>query len=83
MQGYRTIGRAALAGAALLAGMAVLQAPAVAQDKDKLGFIYVGPAADYGYNMSMDLGRIHVEKELGVSAPPRSRRCPRPPRWSG
>ena len=34
--------------------------------KLKIGFIYVGPAADYGYNMSMDLGRLHVEKELGV-----------------
>jgi basic membrane lipoprotein Med (substrate-binding protein (PBP1-ABC) superfamily) len=31
---------------------------------DKIGFIYVGPAADYGYNMSMDLGRQHVEKRV-------------------
>ena len=29
---------------------------------DKIGFIYVGPAADYGYNTSMDLGRKYVEK---------------------
>lgn len=29
---------------------------------DKIGFIYVGPAADYGYNTSMDLGRQYVQK---------------------
>jgi len=28
----------------------------------KIGYIYVGPEADYGYNMSMDLGRKYVEK---------------------
>ena len=31
---------------------------------DKIGFIYVGPAADFGYNTSMDLGRQYVEKEM-------------------
>lgn len=35
-----------------------------ARAEDKIGFIYVGPAADYGYNMSMDLGRKYVEKNL-------------------
>jgi basic membrane protein A and related proteins len=34
-----------------------------ASAETKIGFIYVGPAADYGYNMSMDLGRKHVEKQ--------------------
>ncbi len=34
--------------------------PALAESK--IGFIYVGPAADYGYNMSMDLGRKYLEK---------------------
>jgi basic membrane protein A and related proteins len=39
-----------------------------ASAEQKIGFIYVGPAADYGYNMSMDLGREHVEKSIeGVS----------------
>lgn len=38
---------------AVLFGLAAGQATA----KDKIGFIYVGPAADYGYNMSMDFGR--------------------------
>ena len=38
--------------------------PGPAAAADKIGFIYVGPAADYGYNMSMDLGRIYVEKNV-------------------
>ncbi|WMS44638.1 BMP family ABC transporter substrate-binding protein [Acuticoccus sp. MNP-M23] len=36
----------------------------VAQAADKIGFIYVGPAADFGYNMSMDLGREFVEANV-------------------
>jgi len=43
--------------AALVTGTAAFAEP----DLDKIGFIYVGPAADYGYNMSMDLGRKDVE----------------------
>ncbi len=39
---------------------AVLAAPAAAQTK--IGYIYVGPAADFGYNTSMDVGRQFVEK---------------------
>jgi basic membrane protein A and related proteins len=31
-----------------------------------IGFIYVGPKMDYGYNYSMDQGRLFVEKTLGV-----------------
>lgn len=42
-------------------GAAALSTPAKAEDK--IGFIYVGPAADYGYNTSMDLGRQYVEKK--------------------
>ena len=38
----------------------MLAAPAAAQTK--IGFIYVGPATDFGYNTSMDLGRQYVEK---------------------
>ncbi|WP_416897107.1 MAG: BMP family ABC transporter substrate-binding protein [Minwuia sp.] len=47
-----------LLGTALAAALGVAASGAVADDK--IGFIYVGPAADYGYNMSMDLGREHV-----------------------
>jgi basic membrane lipoprotein Med (substrate-binding protein (PBP1-ABC) superfamily) len=51
---------------AWLGAVALALAPcaASAQAKTKIGFIYVGPAADYGYNMSMDLGRKHVESKL-------------------
>ena len=45
-----------------LFGAAALATPAKAEDK--VGFIYVGPAADYGYNTSMDLGRQYVEKHM-------------------
>ena len=47
--------------APLLLTLLLLSSPAAA---DKIGFIYVGPAADYGYNMSMDLGRQYVEKNV-------------------
>ena len=53
--------RFSLAAAALFA-LASCVTPAAAADK--IGFIYVGPASDYGYNMSMDLGRKYVEKTL-------------------
>src|SRR5271163_78082 len=33
-------------------------------DETKVGFIYVGPAADFGYNTSMDLGRKYVESKV-------------------
>jgi basic membrane protein A len=39
-------------------------AAGLAEAQTKIGFIYVGPAADFGYNMSMDLGRLHVEKHV-------------------
>ena len=45
-----------------LFGAVALSVPAKAEDK--IGFIYVGPAADYGYNTSMDLGRQYVEKHM-------------------
>jgi basic membrane protein A len=43
-------------------GTAAFVQPALAEDK--IGFIYVGPAADAGYNTSMDLGRQYVEKNM-------------------
>jgi basic membrane protein A and related proteins len=49
-----------------LIGLAAIFAVATghAQAETKIGFIYVGPAADFGYNMSMDLGRKYVEKNI-------------------
>lgn len=55
-----TLLSAALLAAAVLAP--VLASPASAADK--IGFIYVGPVADAGYNTSMDDGRKYVEKTL-------------------
>ncbi|MGA0571501.1 BMP family ABC transporter substrate-binding protein [Variovorax sp. VNK109] len=52
---------AAVAFAALAAAVAL---PAAAQSKSTLGYIYVGPEKDYGYNTSMDYGRLFVEKNL-------------------
>ena len=53
--------------ALLLLTLLILAGPAIdgpAAAADKIGFIYVGPAADYGYNMSMDLGRKYVEQHV-------------------
>ena len=37
----------------------------VAQTKQKLGFVYVGPVADAGWTYEHDRGRLAVEKEHG------------------
>jgi basic membrane lipoprotein Med (substrate-binding protein (PBP1-ABC) superfamily) len=55
--------RRQLTGVICAAGLLAATA-GIANAADKIGFIYVGPAADYGYNMSMDLGRQYVEKEI-------------------
>jgi basic membrane protein A len=39
-------------------------AGAATAEETKIGFIYVGPAADFGYNTSMDLGRRYVESKV-------------------
>ena len=51
------------AGAVALA--VALSTPAVAADKLKVGFIYVGPVGDFGYSYQHDQGRLAVEKALG------------------
>ncbi len=50
------------AGAALAIGLAT---SAVAQDKTKVGFIYVGPVGDGGWTYEHDKGRLAVEKHFG------------------
>ena len=57
--------RAFLSAAAALGANAAFSRRAVAEPKP-IGFIYVGPRLDYGYNYSMDQGRLYVEKTLGV-----------------
>jgi basic membrane protein A len=51
-----------LAGAAVLALSA---GGAAAQQKLKVGFIYVGPVGDHGWSYQHDVGRKAIEKELG------------------
>lgn len=52
------IRHAVIAIAALGLGLA----PAAAEPKLKVGFVYVGPAEDYGWSYQHDLGRLAVEK---------------------
>lgn len=52
------------ASAALGAGLALPRSSRAAGKP--IGFIYVGPRMDYGYNYSMDQGRLFVEKALKV-----------------
>jgi simple sugar transport system substrate-binding protein len=57
---YRVL-TGALAGAAL----ALSVAGASAQEKLKIGFIYVGPVGDHGWSYQHDVGRQAVVKEFG------------------
>jgi len=49
-------------GALALAGLSF---PATAQDKLKVGFIYVGPIGDFGWSYQHDQGRLAIEGEFG------------------
>ncbi len=51
-----------LTSAALALGLA---ATAVAQDKTKVGFVYVGPIGDGGWTYEHDQGRLAVEEAFG------------------
>ena len=51
-----------LAGATLALGLAT---SAIAQDKTKVGFIYVGPIGDGGWTFEHDKGRLAVESHFG------------------
>ncbi|MBX9738461.1 MAG: BMP family ABC transporter substrate-binding protein [Beijerinckiaceae bacterium] len=42
-----------------------LSAAASAQEKLKVGFVYVGPVGDFGYSYQHDQGRIAMQKALG------------------
>ncbi len=49
--------------AAILAGVSATAS--VAQEKLKIGFIYVGPVGDFGWSYQHDVGRKAIEKEFG------------------
>ena len=51
-----------MATAAIAAG---LTGAAVAKDKIKVGFVYVGPVGDFGWTYEHDKGRLAVEEALG------------------
>ena len=51
-----------LAGAAIAVGLAT---SATAQDKTKVGFVYVGPVGDGGWTYEHDQGRLAVVEEFG------------------
>jgi basic membrane protein A and related proteins len=53
---------ALMTGAALALGLATA---AIAQDKTKVGFIYVGPIGDGGWTYHHDVGRKAIEEEFG------------------
>ena len=49
--------------AALTLGLLATQS--TAQDKTKIGFVYVGPVGDFGWSYEHDQGRLAVEKHFG------------------
>ena len=51
-----------MASAALALGLA---SGAIAQDKTKVGFVYVGPVGDGGWTYEHNKGRLAVEEEFG------------------
>ena len=53
---------ALLTSAALALGLA---SGALAQDKTKVGFVFVGPVGDGGWTYEHNQGRLAVEKEFG------------------
>ena len=59
-----------LTGALTAAGIAIASAiaPAMAADKVKVGFVYVGPVGDHGWSYRHDIGRKAIEAALGDKA---------------
>ena len=49
----------------LLACMAGFTLSAMAEDKLKVGFVYISPIGDAGWTYQHDLGRLELEKNLG------------------
>lgn len=57
--------RRMLAAAVAAVAIAAVPAVAVAKDKVKAGFVYVGPIGDHGYSYQHDQGRLAMAKALG------------------
>jgi simple sugar transport system substrate-binding protein len=54
-----------ITGAAALLAVGAGMAPAAAQGKLKVGFVYIGPVGDFGWTYQHELGRQAVVKEFG------------------
>ena len=54
-----------LLGAGLVLAVSVVAGAALAQDKMKVGFVYVGPIGDHGWTYQHDQGRLALEAALG------------------
>ncbi len=57
--------RGLLKHAAVALAAAGFATGAMAQEKLKVGFVYVGPVGDFGYSYQHDQGRIALQKALG------------------
>ncbi len=57
--------RTLLASGVAAAALATVGVPALAQDKTKVGFVFVGPVGDGGWTYEHNQGRLAVEAEFG------------------
>lgn len=48
-----------------VAALGTLARPVLAQDKPKVGFVYIGPIGDYGWTWAHNEGRLMVDAEFG------------------
>jgi basic membrane protein A len=60
-----TISRRTLMKGAGVAALSTLARPALAADKVKVGFIFLGPIGDYGWTWAHNKGRMQIDAELG------------------
>lgn len=57
--------RSVMKGAGAIATASLLGKPALAQDKVKIGFVFLGPIGDYGWTWAHNKGREAVDAALG------------------
>jgi basic membrane protein A len=57
--------RTLMKGAGAIATASLLGKPALAEDKIKVGFIFLGPIGDYGWTWAHNKGREQIDAELG------------------
>ena len=57
--------RTLMKGAGAIATATLIGKPALAADKIKVGFIFLGPIGDYGWTWAHNKGRMQIDTELG------------------